>query len=78
MKQAENGKTNRLKMKKKPYKEHLGFKGSLRELWKNKLLYLMMVPTIIWVLIFCYYPMYASLSSGSAIRKVFGEAPGWD
>ena len=61
MKQAENGKTNRLKMKKKPYKEHLGFKGSLRELWKNKLLYLMMVPTIIWVLIFCYYPMYGVL-----------------
>ena len=48
-------------MKKKPYKEHLGFKGSLRELWKNKLLYLMMVPTIIWVLIFCYYPMYGVL-----------------
>jgi len=45
----------------KPYKEHLGFKGGLRELWKNKLLYLMTVPTIIWVLVFCYYPMYGVL-----------------
>lgn len=45
----------------KPYKEHLGFKGGLQELWKNKLLYLMALPTIIWVLIFCYYPMYGVL-----------------
>jgi len=45
----------------KPYKEHLGFKGGLQELWKNKLLYLMTVPTIVWVLIFCYYPMYGVL-----------------
>ena len=42
-------------------KEHLGFKGGLRELWKNKLLYLMTLPTIIWVLVFCYYPMYGVL-----------------
>lgn len=45
----------------KPYKERLGFKGGLRELWENKLLYLMMLPTIIWVLVFCYYPMYGVL-----------------
>lgn len=45
----------------KPYKEHLGFAGGVRELWKNKLLYLMMLPTIVWVLIFCYYPMYGVL-----------------
>ena len=45
----------------KPYKEHLGFAGGLRELWKNKLLYLMTVPAIVWVLIFCYYPMYGIL-----------------
>lgn len=31
------------------------------ELHKNKVLYLMMVPTIIWVTIFCYVPMYGVL-----------------
>lgn len=45
----------------KPCKERLGVKGVLRELWENKLLYLMMLPTIIWVLVFCYYPMYGVL-----------------
>ncbi|MDE7045705.1 MAG: ABC transporter permease subunit [Acetatifactor sp.] len=45
----------------KPYRERLGFKGGVQELWKNKLLYLMTLPTIIWVLIFCYYPMYGVL-----------------
>ena len=45
----------------KPYKERMGFKGGVQELWKNKLLYLMTLPTIIWVLIFCYYPMYGVL-----------------
>jgi len=42
----------------KPYKEHLTFKGSLQELWKNKLLYLMTLPSMIWVIIFCYVPLY--------------------
>lgn len=41
--------------------ERLGFKGGLHELWKNKMLYLMTLPTIVWVLIFCYYPMYGVL-----------------
>ena len=45
----------------KAYKEHLGFVGGLQELWKHKMLYLMTLPTIIWVLIFCYYPMYGVL-----------------
>lgn len=45
----------------KSYHERLGFKGGLHELWKNKLLYLMTLPTIVWVLIFCYYPMYGVL-----------------
>ena len=45
----------------KAYKEHLGFTGGLQELWKHKLLYLMTLPTIIWVLVFCYYPMYGVL-----------------
>lgn len=48
-------------MEEKSNKEHLGFKGGVRELWKNRLLYLMTLPTIIWVLIFCYYPMYGVL-----------------
>ncbi len=42
-------------------KEHLGIKGGFRELWKNKLLYLMTLPAIIWVAVFCYYPMYGIL-----------------
>ena len=45
----------------RPYRERLGFAGGLQELWKHKLLYLMTLPTIIWVLIFCYYPMYGVL-----------------
>ena len=35
--------------------------GGFGELWKNKLLYLMTLPAIIWVAIFCYYPMYGIL-----------------
>ena len=31
------------------------------ELWKNRVLYLMMVPTILWVAVFCYVPMYGVL-----------------
>ncbi len=41
--------------------ERLGLKGGLSELWKNRLLYLMTVPSIIWVAVFCYYPMYGIL-----------------
>lgn len=37
------------------------FAEGLHELWKNKMLYLMTVPTIIWVIIFCYVPMYGVL-----------------
>ena len=43
------------------YRERLGFRGGLQELWKSRLLYLMTVPSIIWILIFCYYPMYGVL-----------------
>ena len=46
---------------KRTSQEHLGFKGGAAELWKNKLLYLMTLPAIVWVLIFCYYPMYGIL-----------------
>ena len=36
-------------------------KSIFKELHKNKVLYLMMVPTIIWVAVFCYVPMYGVL-----------------
>ncbi len=36
-------------------------KKVFRELWKNKFLYAMTVPTIIWICIFNYYPMYGIL-----------------
>ena len=29
-----------------------------RELWKNRVLYLMCVPALVWIIIFCYVPMY--------------------
>ena len=29
-----------------------------RELWKNRVLYLMCVPALAWIIIFCYVPMY--------------------
>lgn len=45
----------------KPYRERLGFKGGLHELWKNKMLYLMALPATLWVVVFCYYPMYGVL-----------------
>lgn len=40
---------------------HMTFREGLGELWKNKMLYLMTVPTIMWVLVFCYVPMYGVL-----------------
>lgn len=54
-------KTSKTSSKPAEPKEKLGLKGGLAELWKNKMLYLMTLPTIIWVLIFCYYPMYGVL-----------------
>lgn len=36
-------------------------KKVFRELWKNKFLYAMTIPTIIWICIFNYYPMYGIL-----------------
>ena len=38
--------------------ERLTLRTGLGELWKNKGLYLMTLPSIIWVFIFCYIPMY--------------------
>ncbi len=35
--------------------------GILRELWKNKLLYAMTIPSILWIAVFNYYPMYGIL-----------------
>lgn len=39
-------------------KEHTGIRGVIRELLMNKHLYLMMLPTVIWFVIFCYFPLY--------------------
>ncbi|MCR4618690.1 MAG: ABC transporter permease subunit [Lachnospiraceae bacterium] len=36
-------------------------KAVFSELWKNKKLYLMTLPPIIWILVFCYYPMHGIL-----------------
>ena len=37
------------------------FREGMQELWKNKMLYLMTLPAIVWVFIFCYVPMYGIL-----------------
>ncbi|MBQ9591055.1 MAG: sugar ABC transporter permease [Butyrivibrio sp.] len=36
-------------------------KNIFHELWKNKKLYLMTLLPIVWILVFCYYPMYGIL-----------------
>ncbi len=49
-------------MKGRPKKNvRMTFTEGVHELCKNKMLYLMTVPTIIWVIIFCYVPMYGVL-----------------
>ena len=35
-----------------------GVRGVIRELSANKHLYLMMLPTVIWFVVFCYFPLY--------------------
>lgn len=42
-------------------KNSMTIREGLEELWKNKFLYLMMVPAIVWIIIFCYVPMYGIL-----------------
>lgn len=39
-------------------KNQTGIRGVIRELVMNKHLYLMMLPTVIWFIIFCYFPLY--------------------
>lgn len=39
-------------------REHTGLRGVVKELLVNKHLYLMMLPTVIWFVIFCYFPLY--------------------
>ena len=39
-------------------KNQNGIRGIIRELLMNKHLYLMMLPTVIWFVIFCYFPLY--------------------
>lgn len=45
----------------KQKKKHMTIKQAGVELVKNKFLYLMMLPAMIWVLVFCYQPMYGIL-----------------
>ena len=45
----------------KTLKKHMRFREGMKELWQNKHLYLMTVPTVIWVAVFCYVPMYGIL-----------------
>lgn len=42
-------------------KERMSFQDGVKELWTNKLLYLMMVPGIAWIILFCYVPLYGIL-----------------
>lgn len=39
-------------------KAHTGLRGVVTELMTNKHLYLMMLPTVIWFVVFCYIPLY--------------------
>lgn len=38
--------------------QKLTLKGAARSVWNNKLIYLMMIPGIVWALLFCYQPLY--------------------
>lgn len=42
-------------------KGKMTFRDGLEELWKNRMLYIMTLPAIVWVFIFCYIPMYGIL-----------------
>lgn len=42
-------------------KDRMTFREGMQEIWKNKMLYAMTLPSIIWVVIFCYIPMYGVL-----------------
>ena len=37
-----------------------GVKGLTKYLWKHKYMYLMLVPAIVYYVIFCYVPMYGA------------------
>lgn len=50
-----------MKTKNKEIKEHMTVKEGFRELKKNKLLYLMTVPSLLWVIVFSYIPLYGVL-----------------
>jgi len=50
-----------VKPQEKRQKKRMSVKDGFRELWKNKLLYLMTLPGIVWVIIFCYVPLYGIL-----------------
>lgn len=52
------------------------FKEGLQELRKNKFLYIMMIPTIVWIFIFCYVPMAGiiiAFKDFSYVGGIFGS-----
>ncbi len=42
-------------------KEHMSIKEGFRELKKNKMLYAMTIPSLLWVIVFSYVPLYGIL-----------------
>lgn len=42
-------------------KKHMTLKEGFQEIWRNKFLYGMMVPALVWICVFCYQPMYGIL-----------------
>lgn len=53
-----------IKHKQRILKQHKDIKKPgipfFRELWKNRALYLMCIPAFVWLIIFCYTPMYGA------------------
>lgn len=63
---------------KRGYKEktRMTFKEGLKELQKNKFLYIMMIPTIVWIFVFCYVPMAGiviAFKDFSYVGGIFGS-----
>lgn len=50
-----------MKKQKKDRKEHMSVKEGVKEIKKNRFLYLMTIPSLIWVVIFSYVPLYGIL-----------------
>lgn len=44
--------------KQEPYREKRNFKKLKKEIWKSRQVYVMILPVVIWFLLFAYWPMY--------------------